>query len=507
MAEESIQNNFFDTENLKADLKGRSVRSGVITIAAQGTKLFLQITSTAVLARLLTPKDFGLIAMVTAVTGFVMMFKDMGLSMATVQRSDINHNQISTLFWINVVLSLGVMLITVVLAPAITWFYSEPRLTWITLALASVFIFGGLTIQHQALLRRQMRFGTLAVAEIGSMSAGILAAIISAIYGAAYWALVIMHLTSAIVGAIIVWIACGWRPGLPVRYSGVRKMLAFGGNLTGFNLINYFARNLDNVLIGKVCGSGQLGFYSKAYGLLLLPIQQITAPISAVAIPALSRLQDQSEKYRRFYCRGIEIIVFIGAPIIALLCVSADEFIRLLLGRQWLDSVIIFRILSPAALTATTNVATGWIYISMGTVDRQLRWGIFASILLCLSIVIGLKWGVLGVALAVSVSRVGLKIPGLWYCYKGSPIRLRDYFHAVLLPILTSVAAGLVLYYIEEMFFSDIDVVLIRLVLLSSIYIVLYLIFLNILPGGHELLLKMLKAFQDLRPQYYRCKN
>ncbi len=159
MAEEFFQNNFFDTEYLKADLKGRSVRGGAVTMAAQGIKFFLQIGSTVVLARLLTPEDFGLIAMVTAVTGFVMMFKDMGLSMATVQRAEIDHAQISTLFWINVVLSLAFMLLTATLAPAIAWFYSEPRLTWITLALAGAFIFSGFTVQHQALLRRQMNFG------------------------------------------------------------------------------------------------------------------------------------------------------------------------------------------------------------------------------------------------------------------------------------------------------------------------------------------------------------
>ena len=305
MTEESFQNNFFDTEYLKADLKGRSVRGGAVTMAGQGVRFFLQMGSTVVLARLLTPQDFGLIAMVTAVTGFVMMFKDMGLSMATVQRAEVNHAQISTLFWINVTLSLGVMLVTAALAPAIAWFYGEPRLTWITLALAGAFIFGGLTIQHQALLRRNMRFGTLALIGIISMVMGIVAAIIAAWYGAGYWALVIMQLAGAITGAIAVWVVCGWRPGLPVRRSGVREMLAFGGNLTGFNVINYFARNADNLLIGKFWGSGPLGLYSKAYGLLMLPLRQINAPLSAVAIPALSRLKDEPERYRNYYIKAV----------------------------------------------------------------------------------------------------------------------------------------------------------------------------------------------------------
>jgi len=203
-------------------------------MAAQGVRFFLRMGSTVVLARLLTPQDFGLIAMVTVITGFVMMFKDMGLSMATVQRDEVNHAQISTLFWINVGLSLCVMLLTAALAPVIAWFYGEPRLVWVTLALASAFIFGGFTVQHQALLRRQMRFGTLAVIGIISMVVGIITAIIAALSGAGYWSLVLMQLATAITIAIGVWVGCDWRPGLFVRRSGIRKMLAFGGNLTGF---------------------------------------------------------------------------------------------------------------------------------------------------------------------------------------------------------------------------------------------------------------------------------
>jgi len=189
--------NYFDTEYLKADLKGRSVRGGAVTMAAQAARFLLQMGSTIVLTRLLTPQDFALIAMVTAATGFVMIFKDMDLSMETVQKAEINHAQISTLFWINVGLSLCIMVVIAALGPAIGWFYGEPRLTWITLAMAGAFIFGGFTIQHQALLRRQMYFGTWAIIEIVAMLNGVVAAILSAWYGAGYWALVIMRAATA----------------------------------------------------------------------------------------------------------------------------------------------------------------------------------------------------------------------------------------------------------------------------------------------------------------------
>lgn len=441
MAEESFQDNFFDTEYLKADLKGRSVRGGAVTMAGQGAKFFLGMVSTVVLARLLTPQDFGLIAMVAAVTGFVVMFKDMGLSMATVQRAEINHGQISTLFWINVALSLGVMLVIAALAPAIAWFYGEPRLTWITLALAGAFIFGGLTIQHQALLRRNMRFGSLALIQIVSMLVGIVAAIISAWYGAGYWALVIMQLAGAITGAIAVWVACGWRPGLPVRRSGVREMLAFGGNLTGFNIINYFVRNIDKILIGRYLGPTPLGLFSKSYNLLLLPIRQINAPISAVAIPGLSLLQNEKRRYIAYYLKAVSAVSFITMPIMLFLIFNSEKVIRLVLGDQWLGVSQIFGLLGIAALVQPVANTAGWLYVSMGRPDRMLRWRICTCWISPCLYFLGLHYyGLVGVAYAhVSVSLL-LFIPALWYAQLGSGIGIQN----ILTIIVKVIGAALV---------------------------------------------------------------
>ena len=435
MAEESFQNNFFDTEHLKTDLKGRSVRGGAVTMAAQGATFFLRMGSTVVLARLLTPQDFGLIAMVTVVTGFVAMFKDLGLSMATVQRAEVNHGQISTLFWINVVLSLGVMLVIAALAPVIAWFYGEPRLTWITLALASAFFFSGFTIQHQALLRRQMRFGTLALIGIICMVVSIVAAIIAAWYGAGYWALVIMQLTGAIVGAIAVWVVCGWRPGLPRRRSGVRKMLAFGGNLTGFRAINYFARNADNLLIGKFWGSGSLGLYSKAYSLLMLPIRQINAPIAAVAIPALSRLQNDPERYRNYYLKAISIIALITMPGVVFMMVMSKELIRIILGSQWEGASPIFSVFAIGAIMQPISNTTGWLFVSQGRSRDMFRWGLIGSTITVVAIIVGLPWGGLGIA--VSYTFFGyLGMPLLyWFVGRTGPVRATDIYRTVALPL------------------------------------------------------------------------
>ncbi|MFC1542116.1 lipopolysaccharide biosynthesis protein, partial [Candidatus Latescibacterota bacterium] len=388
-----------------------------------------------VLARLLTPEDFGLIAMVAAVTGFVMMFKDMGLSMATVQRAEINHGQISTLFWINVALSLAIMLLTATLAPAIAWFYSEPRLIWITLALAGAFIFSGFTVQHQALLRRQMNFGRLAAIEITSMLVGVITAIVSALYGAGYWALVLMQLSTAIVGAITVWMVCGWRPGLPVRRSGVREMLTFGGHLTGFSFVNYFARNTDKLLIGKFWGAGPLGLYSKAYGLLMLPLSQINAPLSAVAIPALSRLQDEPERYRNYYLKAISLIAFFTMPMAMFMIVMSGELIQIVLGPQWSEASRIFLFLGIAALVQPIANTSGWLFISQGRARDMLRWGLIGGTLAIVSIIAGLPWGTVGVAGSYAITGLFIRTP-LLFLFVGckGPLRNGDFYRVLVTP-------------------------------------------------------------------------
>ena len=428
-----------------ADLKARSVRGGTITMAAQGVKFLLQMGSVVVLARLLTPNDYGLVAMVIAITGFVAMFKDMGLSMATVQKANINHSQVSTLFWINVLIGFGIMVITAAIAPAVAWFYGERRLMWITLALASAFLFGGLTVQHQALLRRQMRFGRLAAIEVISILVGISIAIVSASYGAGCWALVLMQLAIAITTAIGVWVACKWRPGLPVRNSGVRSMLAFGGHLTGFSIVNYFTRNLDKILIGWRWGTQSLGLYSRAYSLLMLPLQQINTPISAVAIPALSRLQDKPERYRSYYLKAISLIALVTMPSVMFMIIMSENIIGVVLGEQWIGASRIFSILGISALIQPILNTTGWLYVSTGRTDRMFKWGIFASSLITVAFLIGLPYGSVGVASSYTTCFLLITFPCLWYAFKYTPVDISSTAKALWPTVTGTLVVGVAL--------------------------------------------------------------
>ena len=423
---------YFNTEPLKEGLGARTARGGAVTFASQGFKFFASLGATMVLGRLLRPADYGLIGMVAVVTGFVSMFKDLGLSAATVQRDEITSKQVSTLFWVNVALSVGVGLLTLALAPAVAWFYGAPQLTSVTAVYAVGFLFGGLTVQHEALLHRQMRFAAQAACEIVALLVTIAVTITLAWRGVGYWSLVAGHVTTSFVYMIGIWTVCRWRPGRPASVASVRSLLRFGGNLTGFGVVNFFARNLDNMLIGRVWGSQQLGLYAKAYQLLTLPIDQINAPITTVAVPALSRLNDSPDHYRRAYLRIIEKIAVLTMPGIALLIGTADWVVLVILGPQWTEAGRIFAALGVAALIQPIANTTGWLFISQARTDDMFRYGLVASTIIVAAILSGLHWGALGVAVVYALVWVTIVTPLLFYWVgRKGPVRPRDFYVTV----------------------------------------------------------------------------
>lgn len=432
----------FNTSHLRSDLKGRAVRGGAVTLTAQAAKFILQLVSTIILARLLTPADFGLVAMVTALTGFVAMFKDAGLSMATVQRDHITHAQVSTLFWVNVALSVALMILIAAIAPAVAWFYGEPDLFYVTLAIAATFMFGGLAVQHLALLKRQMRFTALAVNDVAAATAGVTTGIILALLGAGYWALVAMPAATAVSSMILSWSLTGWFPSPPRRGTGVRPMLAFGGFLSGASFLGYIRRNLDNVLIGAAFGAVALGYYQKAYQILMLPIQQANAPITQVVIPALSRLQYKPDQYRQFYRNALFLLTCVGMPIAGFAFVAAEDIVLLLLGKQWAPSVPLFMALAPAAFAGSVNGVSGWIFLSMGHANRHFRAQVFATVVVVFGLIVGIPWGPLGIALGFSISYCAVIPVVLHWSHVGTSVRMRDVLASVWPPALATVVGG-----------------------------------------------------------------
>ena len=420
---------FFSRDHLQANLAGRTMRGGTIAITTQGIKFCITIVATSILARLLTPEDYGLIGMVAFVIAFLSTYKDLGLAAATIQIPDLNSDQVSTLFWINVSVSATVSILIVAISPFISRFYGESRLTGIASVTAIGFLISGFAVQHDALLRRQMRYAAIATAGLVSMIIGYVVAIVMAWRGFGYWSLVGSQLALVSSNTALTFLLCGWFPGWPKRNSGVRSMIKFGGNVTGFATINFFSRNLDNLLIGRMWGAQQLGVYSRAYQLMMLPIDQINEPLTSVAVPTLSTLAGSPERYRKAYLRIIEKIALITMPGVALMIATADWIVQIVLGSKWSAAASILLCLGFTGMFQPIANTTGWLLLSQGRSGDMLRWGFISGPLIILSILAGLPWGAFGVALAYSVGRIFVNDPLLyWFVGRKGPVRTRDFY-------------------------------------------------------------------------------
>jgi O-antigen/teichoic acid export membrane protein len=298
--------------------------------------------------------------------------------------------------------------------------------------LAVSFIFPGLTAQHYAILVRQMRFDAMAALQLISLLISVLVGIVLAFAGWSYWALVCMTITQGATSAIIAWVASPWRPSWLNRTCNVRELVVFGGQLTAYDALTYLTRNADNFLIGRFLGAETLGIYSKAYGLLMVPIQQINAPLNGVILPALSRLQDQPEQFRNYYNKAISSLSFITVPIIAFAFADADQIVLVLLGPQWVGAADIFRWLAPAALVGTINLAPTWLLTARGKTDQQLKWAYLTTPILIAGFAVGLIWGPIGVAASFSLTYAVCFVFFMMSSCRNSPVRFADVVAAVL---------------------------------------------------------------------------
>jgi O-antigen/teichoic acid export membrane protein len=440
----------FDSPHGNNDLAKRSIRGGVTTLSAQGAQFVMNLGSTAILARLLTPGDYGIFGMVTVVVSFAQMFKDAGLSTATIQKDTISEDQIATLFWINVLLSLIIGLVVLLCAPLVAGFYKTPELTNVTAVLSISFLLGGLTIQHKALLQRHLQFGVLAGIQIASFSIFIFVSVILACYGWKHWALVYGTLAKHLTEVLLTLFFCRWIPSRIKRNTGVRDMLRFGGHLTAFDFINYFSRNADNILIGKYLGDGALGIYSKAYQLFMLPIAQIRLPINRVATPVLSSLKNQPERYVKYYKGIIEVMATIAVPVTFYCAIETEFLIRLILGEQWMQVVPVFRILAAAGMIQTVASTGGLVLISHGYSRRYLYFGAVNATFIVAAFIAGLPFGIEGVAAAYAIMNYLLLVPALYYCFHKTPVKVGLFFKTMLHPIIASSLAGLTIIALDR---------------------------------------------------------
>jgi PST family polysaccharide transporter len=475
------------------DLKEKIIRGGAARIGSQVAGLALRAGSLVVLARLLDPKDFGLVGMVTAFTGVLGYFRDFGLSAAAVQRSYITRDQQSNLFWINIVLGALLALVTLLGAPAIAAFYREPRLVGVAAALGTAFLFNAAGIQHSAMLQRQMRFGVMSAISVASLMVGTGIAIGGAAIGYGYWALVASSVTTALVSSVGYWLATGWVPGIPRRRAGTRSMIHFGGALTLNEIIAYIAINADQVMIGRFLGVDALGIYGRASQLLAIPTGALHTAVGEVAFSALSRLQNDPARFRSYFLKGTSFVLGLTLPITIACALFADDIVLVLLGPKWQASTQILRLLAPTIAMMAVFGAMRWLIFSLGLVQRSLKITMVFAPLIILSCVLGLPYGAAGVAFAYSAVAVLWAVPYVAWCVHNTAISFRDVAAVVIRPLASSMMAGAVGYAVR-LTCGDCLSPLLRLVLETGVLAVTFVAVLIFVAGQKALYVDLLRG-------------
>ena len=431
---------------LSSELARTSVRGGLVTLVSQAVKMAAQFAALIMLARLIAPADFGLIAMVLPLFKLAEILQDGGLSAAAVQCETLSESQISALFWLNAIIGSVLALALFAASPLFARFYGHDELISVTAALAAVVFVGGLSNQHIALLQRQMRLAELSVLEAFALLAGLTVGVTAAWFQWGYWSLVAMQATSAILTSILLWFVSGWRPSSPRFDRQVLTMMKFGAHLTAARLVEWVMRSLDQILLGRYWGDATLGFYTRAQAILIMPLGQVIWMLTRIVVPALSRLNNEPVLYRRYFKRSLSLVATITIPVVVFSVVEAESIITLVLGDRWRPAIPIFIAMAPAGLVCAYGVVPYWLFASRGGMERQLKITLAQFPVIVLGVVLGVSHGAVGVALGLSLSLALAQTYAAFYSIQGTTILARDLLASLLPATLASMIGAGAIY-------------------------------------------------------------
>jgi O-antigen/teichoic acid export membrane protein len=473
-------------------LKEKTIRGGAARLVGQALSLLLRLGTLIGLARIIDPSEFGLVAMVTAITGVFDIFAAGGLSTATIQKADVSHAQLSTLFWINMAIGTLLAALCVASGPLVAAFYHEQRTAWIIAAVAPAFVFNAASVQHLALMQRQLRYVAITAIELASQIVASSLAIGLALADCGYWALVANVIVVPLVTATCAWGASGWLPGRPRLNSEIGSMLRFGWTVTLNGVVVYVGYNFEKVLLGRYWGSDVLGLYGRAFQLVNLPTATLNGAIGPVAFAALSRLQNDPVCFKSYFIRGYSLVLSMTVPTTIFCALFSDDVIIILLGPKWSDAAIVFRLLVPTILIFGIINPLGWLLLSIGLQGRSLKLGLVIAPLVSGAYLVGLPFGPNGVAFAYSGAMTLWLVPHVMWCLHGTVISMHDLLLAAGRPLLSGVVAGLV----AATFATHIAHPVARIVLGGAIMLVLYAWFLLVVMKQRSFYLGLLKGLR-----------
>jgi PST family polysaccharide transporter len=371
------------------------------------------VVGTAVLARMLSPTDFGLVAMTAIFLGFIAVISDFGLPAALVQRRELTQVQLSSAFWLSLAIGLGLGVLLALAAPLLAALYDQDELLKITPVLALALPIGALSAVQAGRAQRAMAFRRFAFVENLALGLAYAAAIVAAALGAGVWSLVVLSVSRAAIQTAAFWIADPWRPTREYSRDAVRSLMRFGGNLAGATSIAYWINNADNLLVGVFTGGRSLGIYSRAFTLMQAPLAQVSWAAERVMFPALTRMRDDVGRMRRVYLRAISLIAFVAFPLAVVAAVAAEPIVLTLLGPDWTDAVPILRILAIGGMLQAVATTGSWIFLARGRTDWMLRWNLVSGPVTIGAFAIGVHWGATGVAWAFLIRTILIAPPAL----------------------------------------------------------------------------------------------
>ena len=491
---------FFNRINLMdQSTLNRTGKNSFWVIFGQITSLLISTFRTMILARILIPEDFGLIAMALVFLGIANLFKDMGLSLSIIQKNEINHNQVSNLFWCSVVFSLIVAVSVCLIAPLLTIFYHDERIYQITLLLSLNVFFGGLTMVPQSILRRKMNFKVLAFIRIYSiLFASIISIIMVQFYNLSYWALVWLLIFQSFFIFIGTWFYAKWFPSKFIRNCGTKSLIKFGLNVTTLNIFSYFSTTVDKLIIGKFFGGYDLGLYSKSFELASMPSNQIRIPLSSVLLSDLSEVQNKLEDFKTRYLNFLSIICFLMIPFSVICSFLSYEIIYLFLGSNWTSAAPIFKFLILGSCLAAIVSTADQVPLSLGFSRRYKNLGIVVNLLKIITqIIIFYFLGILGLSLSQLILFIIIFYPFLCYCFKGTQIRIIDFCKNFFVPFSISITSLLIVITVSKFLIFSNNIFNLVYVMFLYFIIIFILIFILNKFGILNLEFKKIRIFKN----------
>ena len=444
------------------------------TTVSQASRLAAQLLGVLILARLLPPADFGLIAIAATVTGFASLLRDFGTAAAIIQKPDPTPGLLYSVFWLNVAFAVGLAGLVGMLAPFIASGFAQPRLKEVLWLLILTFPIVSLGEVHQALLEKASRFRPLAIIESAAAFIGLGGAVLAAWAEWGVFSLVLQTLLASFLTTSGLWIVSRWRPVFRLDVSEIRSVMGFSGNLVGYNVFNYFIRNADTLLIGRFLGASDLGYYSMAYRLMLWPLQNISNVVGRALFPVFSRLQTDQSRLAGAYIRATAAITLITAPLMFGFFVLREPFIAVALGERWQPVADVLAWLVPVGLLQSIGTSVGTLYLATGRTDVMFKWGIAAGLLVIPAFAIGLQWGITGVAAAYAAASLLLFYPGLAIPFRWVDLSVSNLLLQIMPSIVTAIVMAGVIAILAAVWPGNTNIQLPRLILLIAVGIVTY---------------------------------